>query len=115
MRTGFFVTGTDTGIGKTVVATALTKTLGAKYWKPIQTGSIEGTDSDFVRKWLGAENVLPEAYVFKAPLSPHLASVRENKNIEVEKIIEKFKTYTGRFIVEGAGGALVPINSSTLM
>jgi dethiobiotin synthase len=115
VRNGFFVTGTDTGVGKTVVSTVLTMSLRAKYWKPIQTGSIDGTDSEFVKKWAGANSVLPEAHIFKAPLSPHLASSRENKTIDLKHIVKTFETLSGKFIVEGAGGALVPINESALM
>jgi len=111
----FFVTGTDTGIGKTIVSTTLTIGLHAKYWKPIQTGSIEGTDSNFVKEWAGANSVLPETYVFKAPVSPHLASKLEDQTIDLDKVLSELRAYTGDLIIEGAGGVHVPIDSGFLL
>ena len=77
MPKGFFVTGTDTGVGKTVVSALLCAALDAIYWKPIQTGSIEGTDRDTVMRLAGSAaktQTLPEVYCFRPPVSPHLAA-----------------------------------------
>lgn len=107
----FFITGTDTDIGKSVIASWLCIHTSADYWKPIQTGSIQGTDSDYVRQ-LAHANIHPEAYVFKAPSSPHIAAEMENCHIDINYIhLPKIN----KLIVEGAGGVLVPINKSVLM
>ena len=74
--TRFVVTGTDTGIGKTVFAAALAGALNARYWKPVQSGLEDETDSEAVARLSGlpAEHILPEAYRLSAPLSPHLSA-----------------------------------------
>jgi dethiobiotin synthetase len=114
-RSGFFVTGTDTGIGKTVVSTTLSVGLKANYWKPIQTGSREGTDSGFLRQWIGNDRIWPEAYVFSDPVSPHVAAEGERQTIELSQILDEYQKISGTVIVEGAGGLLVPIGVDTLM
>jgi dethiobiotin synthetase len=78
MMRRFFVTGTDTGVGKTVLSALLCAALDAIYWKPIQTGLIEGTDRETVMQIAGIaqEQTLPEAYTFGPPVSPHLAAKR---------------------------------------
>ena len=70
------VTGTDTGIGKTVFAAALAGALDGCYWKPMQSGLADETDSDAVRRLSGlaAERILPERYRLRTPASPHLAA-----------------------------------------
>ena len=101
-----FITGTNTDIGKSLVSSWLCLHTKYDYFKPIQTGSIESMDSMLVKQWSGA-NIHPEAYVFKQPLSPHLAASAENAEIDITKIkLPK----TNNLIVEGAGGLLVPIN-----
>src|SRR5277367_4823052 len=72
----FFVTGTDTGVGKTMVSALLCAALNAIYWKPIQTGTREGTDRKTVMELAGLprSRTIPEAYRFAPPVSPHLAA-----------------------------------------
>ena len=72
-----FITGTDTNIGKTLASAWLCLHTGSDYFKPIQTGSIEGTDSAFVSGIIKSK-VHPETYLFKAPESPHIAAEAEN-------------------------------------
>lgn len=111
-----FVTGTDTGVGKTLVCAALMTAFdSAYYWKPVQTGSEEGTDTDWIRSVTGLpkERFLPEAYCFKKPLSPHVASAFEGESIDVNSI--RLPQLEGRLIVEGAGGVMVPLNDRHLM
>ena len=74
--TSFFITGTDTNIGKTVIAAALVYKFNATYWKPLQTGAVEGTDTDFVRNILSLpeKRIVSPAYSYNPPLSPHLAA-----------------------------------------
>src|SRR5579862_3873747 len=84
----FFVTGTDTNVGKTVVSALLCAALDALYWKPIQTGTRNGTDRQTVMRLaqLTLERTLPETYAFAPPVSPHLAAQRAGVRIDLRKI-----------------------------
>lgn len=117
MAERFFVTGTDTNVGKTVVSALLCAALGAIYWKPIQTGSREGTDRNTVMRLaeLPRNRTLPENYIFSPPVSPHLAARMAGARIELRKIRAPEIAASERMIAEGAGGALVPINRTQLM
>jgi dethiobiotin synthetase len=115
-----FITGTGTGIGKTVVSAILAEALQADYWKPIQAGYDEGTDTDWVRSVLSnnKSRVYPEVYRFKLPASPHLAAREEGRTISLEKIFSAFSQHVApgrRLIMEGAGGLLVPLNEHELV
>lgn len=114
MNAGFIVTGTDTGIGKTVFSAALTHALEAFYWKPIQSGLDGETDSDAVRRLaaIPEDRILPEAYRLSLPASPHVAAAREGINIERKRLA--LPKTSRPLIVEGAGGLLVPINGDLL-
>jgi dethiobiotin synthase len=107
----FFITGTDTEIGKTLIASWLCLQAEYKYFKPIQTGSEVDSDTEFVCEISGVQTY-PESYLFKKPLSPHLAASLESSKIDINNII---LPDTENLIVEGAGGALVPINEKILM
>jgi dethiobiotin synthetase len=113
----FFITGTDTGIGKTVVSALLCAALDAYYWKPIQTGTREGTDSRTVARIAERPRakILPEAYRFAPPVSPHLAAQKARTRIDFRAIRLPEIGVNENLIVEGAGGALVPINDTQLM
>ena len=107
--TRFVVTGTDTGIGKTIFSAALAQATGAPYWKPIQSGLEEDTDSEVVARLAGVPTI-PEAYRLVTPASPHRAA-------EIDGVIIDAETLTpppGDLIVEGAGGALVPVTRTIL-
>ncbi|MBI4083447.1 MAG: dethiobiotin synthase [Candidatus Lambdaproteobacteria bacterium] len=111
--TRVFVCGTDTGIGKTVVAGVLACAWGARYWKPIQAGAPDATgqgsptDSETVAGWIGAAQVLPERYRLARPLSPHLAAREEG--IEIALSAFALPPGSGPLVVEGAGGLYTPI------
>ncbi len=106
------VTGTDTGVGKTIFSAALAASLGATYWKPIQSGlDDERGDSDTVRR-LGVERVIPEAYRLRRPLSPHRAAELDSVMIEPDRIVPP--RVEGPLVIEGAGGVLVPVTRSLL-
>ncbi|MGN7929367.1 dethiobiotin synthase [Sphingopyxis sp. 22461] len=107
--TRFVVTGTDTGIGKTIFSAALAQATGTPYWKPIQSGLEEETDSEAVARLAGVP-IRPEAWRLITPASPHLAAEIDGVNIELETLTPP----TGNLIVEGAGGALVPVTRATL-
>lgn len=110
----FFVAGTDTDVGKTFVSAILTAGLQATYWKPIQSGSIEGTDTKTVQQFtaLPARHFLPELYSFKEPLSPHAAADLEGREVDPNKLLLPKQTdyKTKHLLIEGAGGLFVPLN-----
>ena len=112
MSRAIIVTGTDTGIGKTVFAAALAAALGAAYWKPIQSG-LDGdySDSETVSR-LGAPRILPEAYRLTEPLSPHRAAELDGMAIDPSRLL--LPDVEGTLVVEGAGGLMVPVTRSLL-
>jgi dethiobiotin synthetase len=113
MTRGYVVTGTDTGVGKTVIAAGLAGYLGARYWKPIQAGLDEETDSDAVRRLTeDRAEVLPEAYRLTTPCSPHEAARIDGVRVDPAELI--LPSGKGPLIVEGAGGVLVPVDGDTL-
>jgi dethiobiotin synthetase len=115
--TGYFVTGTDTNVGKTVLSALLVAALDAMYWKPVQTGASEGTDRESVRRWaeVPLDRLPAERYRFDPPVSPHLASREEGVRIDLDAF-ELPEAPAGRkWIVEGAGGVMVPLNERDLM
>ncbi|CAN5387259.1 hypothetical protein BH10CYA1_BH10CYA1_52530 [soil metagenome] len=110
----FFITGTGTDVGKTVISGILLSGLEAKYWKPIQSGN--PTDTSYLKEIteLPAENFMPERHTFSQPVSPHLASSLSGKRIEL-KDFELPEHRDSHLIVEGAGGLLVPLNEKDLI
>ncbi|WP_170461492.1 dethiobiotin synthase [Ruegeria arenilitoris] len=104
--TTVIVTGTDTGVGKTVFSAGLTAALGAQYWKPVQSGLEDETDSQIVAR-LSGQPVLPEAYLLNLPASPHLSAEAEGVEIDLDRLT---LPQTDRpLVVEGAGGVMVPL------
>ncbi|MEM8643255.1 MAG: dethiobiotin synthase, partial [Pseudomonadota bacterium] len=112
---GFFVTGTDTEVGKTLVSAWLLTQLDAAYWKPIQAGTVPTTDSATVQQLaeLPVSRVLPEAYLLPEPMAPHEAARRANIALDMAKI--KLPPHDGLVVVEGAGGLMVPIAAGAYM
>jgi dethiobiotin synthetase len=104
------VSGTDTGIGKTVLAGAIAQATGAAYWKPIQAGLDEASDSERVAA-LGVRT-LPEAYRLATPCSPHWAA--EIDGVTLEDAALALPASEPDLVVEGAGGVLVPIRDDLL-
>ena len=110
MTPRFVVSGTDTGIGKTMFAAALTDALGGYYWKPVQSGLAEETDSETVAR-LGRiphERIVPEAYRFSTPASPHLSARIDGVAIDTARLAPPVTD--GALVIEGAGGLLVPLS-----
>ena len=105
-----FVAGIGTDVGKTVVSAVLTQALKADYWKPIQTGAEFDNDTERVKKLVTNNSSVfhPEAYCFKASMSPHAAAKAENLRINLENI--KLPQTKNTLIIEGAGGLFVPLN-----
>lgn len=123
MLRGVFVTGTDTNVGKTVVSAALLHRYGCqasvRYWKPIQTGIERDDDTAEVHRLGGCSrgDFLPPSVRLPCPVSPHLAAKWAGKTIDLQRLVGWTIDYAGphRWLVEGAGGVLVPINDSETM
>jgi dethiobiotin synthetase len=113
--TGYFVTGTDTDVGKSVACAYLMHALGADYWKPVQAGLEGETDSAFVARISGlpADRFHKPRYELRSPLSPHEAARRDGIAISLDAF--DLPKSARPLIVEGAGGALVPLNGDALM
>ncbi|OJF96265.1 dethiobiotin synthase [Pararhizobium antarcticum] len=112
MTARFVVTGTDTGIGKTVFAAGLAGVLAASYWKPVQAGLDTETDSETVRRLGGLPGIriLSEAYRLKTPASPHLAARIDGVTIDPATLLPP--AADGPLVIEGAGGLLVPLSET---
>ena len=115
-----FVTGIGTGIGKTVISAIIAEALQADYWKPVQAGYDDGTDSEWMSNMLSnsKSKIYPEVYRLKLPASPHLSAKDEGRTISSEKIFSVYAQYIvpgRRLIIEGAGGLLVPLNEHELV
>ncbi|MBL4748339.1 MAG: ATP-dependent dethiobiotin synthetase BioD [Magnetovibrio sp.] len=110
--TRLIISGTDTDVGKTVVAAMLTLALGARYFKPVQCGTQPETDTQAVIRMTGlsTDRVLAEAVVLSHPLSPHRAAELDGVSIDVQSLTPP----AGPVIVEGAGGLMVPVTRHML-
>lgn len=117
MTQRYFITATDTGIGKTLLSAMLCAALDAMYWKPIQTGTLDATDRQTVMRvaGMGEDRVLKEVYSFVPPVSPHLAARWAGVEIKLENLSLPADLGNESLIVEGAGGVLVPINERQFM
>jgi 8-amino-7-oxononanoate synthase len=113
---GLFVTGTDTGVGKTVVSAALMSRFRARmalrYWKPVQTGIEQDDDTAEVQRLSGCseDELLREGVRLRHPVSPHLAAAWAGERIDAQHLSRL--VHPGSWVIEGAGGVLVPLNDS---
>lgn len=114
MTPRFIITGTDTGIGKTLFSAALTDALCGCYWKPVQSGLNEETDSEAVARLgrIPPERILPEAYRLRTPASPHLSARIDAVSIAPESLLPP--VVNRPLVIEGAGGLLVPLTEKTV-
>lgn len=112
MNARIVVTGTDTGIGKTVFSAALAGALDAFYWKPVQAGLDEETDHDTVARLSGLpqSRLLREAYRLRTPASPHLAARIDG--ITIDETALALPNVDGPLVIEGAGGLMVPLTET---
>ena len=120
MISPIFITGIGTNIGKTVVSAIVAEALEADYWKPVQAGYANGTDSEWMKTILSntESKVHPEIYKLKLPASPHIAAGNENVEISLEQIYSAYcqlssdnhRNGNSLLVIEGAGGLLVPLN-----
>lgn len=109
MSQKLFVTGISTNVGKTVVSAILAEALKASYWKPVQAGDLEMSDSMKVKSLTKNVVVLEEAFKLTAPMSPHAAARIDG--VELPTSLD-YPAVEGNLIIEGAGGLLVPINDA---
>ena len=114
-----FITGIGTGVGKTLISAIITEALQADYWKAIQAGYDDGTDSEFVKSLLSntRSTIFPETYKLSLPASPHIAAREENIRISLDKLVADFQhiqqtSKADYLVIEGAGGLLVPLNDN---
>ncbi len=115
MKNAFFVSGIGTDVGKTIVSSVLCELLFANYWKPLQSGELENTDSMKVERLVSFQTFkyFPEQFRLTQPLSPHVSAKLDGFHIEATDFV--FPEFTGNLIVEGAGGLMVPVNENALL
>ena len=111
----YFVTGIDTGIGKTIVSAVLVEKLKADYWKPVQSGDLDNSDSISIEHLISntSSKIHPEAYRLNQPFSPHKSAAIDGITIDPENLVPPKTDNT--LIIEGAGGLMVPLNSRFLI
>lgn len=107
-----FITGIGTDVGKTIASAIVTESLEADYWKPIQAGDVDNSDSHKIQSYLSNSKtkIHPNSYLLQTPASPHLAAALDGIAIDIKNIKEP-KTKNS-LVVEGAGGIFVPINET---
>ncbi|WP_329805905.1 dethiobiotin synthase [Flavobacterium facile] len=107
-----FITGIGTDVGKTIASSIIVEALEADYWKPIQAGDLDNSDTNKVEKYVSNTTTKfhKNAYALQTPASPHLAAEIDGITIELKKIIEP--TTSNHLVVEGAGGIYVPLNNA---
>lgn len=110
----YFVTGIGTEVGKTVISAILVQALKADYWKPIQCGDLDFSDSMKIEQWVQhPTKIFPERHRLQAPMSPHAAAEKEAVQIKLSDF--QVPISENPLIVEGAGGLMVPLNDRDLM
>jgi dethiobiotin synthetase len=102
------ISGVGTDVGKTVVSAIFCKALGFNYWKPIQAGDLDHSDSMKVGAFCPEIHVFEEQFRLKSPMSPHAAARKDGVSIELSDF--SIPPHSGNLIIEGAGGLMVPIN-----
>lgn len=110
-----FISGIDTGIGKTLVSAILTEKLNADYWKPIQSGDLDKSDTLKIKSLISNKvtHFFPEAYALTQPFSPHKSAALDKVTIDLENIV--LPKTDNQLIIEGAGGLMVPLNDNFLI
>jgi len=108
----YFITGISTEVGKTVASAIITEALAADYWKPVQSGDLEYSDTHKVKELISNSTSVfhPNSYALQTPMSPHASAEIDGITIEIDKIVEP--TTENNLVIEGAGGLLVPLNDS---
>ncbi|NAW51902.1 dethiobiotin synthase [Elizabethkingia argentiflava] len=114
MNIRFFITGIGTGVGKTVVSAILVKCFQSDYWKPVQAGDLDDSDSMKVFDLVGkGHKIHPECFRLKYPASPHQSAAMQGVKIQLSEF--KIPSTTRSLVIEGAGGLFVPLNQCEFM
>lgn len=110
MKHQYIIAGISTEIGKTLISSILTESFEADYWKPVQSGALDFTDTDTVKNLISNTKTVfhPEAYRLTKPMSPHAAAAIDGIDIQLANFI--LPQTTNNLIVELAGGLMVPLN-----
>jgi dethiobiotin synthetase len=110
-----FITGNGTDIGKTIISAIITEHLEADYWKPIQSGELENTDTMKVQRLVSNSKTVfhPEQFKLVQPLSPHASAEIDNIQIHLKDF--KLPVTNNHLVIEGAGGLMVPLNNQILI
>lgn len=110
-----FITGIGTDVGKTMASAIITEALEADYWKPVQAGDLQNTDSHKVKSYISNKKttIYPNSYALNTPASPHHAAERDGILIDLKAIKEP--ETTNHLVIEGAGGLLVPLNDDNFV
>lgn len=110
-----FITGIGTGIGKTVISAIVAEKLKADYWKPVQSGDLDDSDTMKVQKLVSNDitKFHPEAYRLTQAFSPHKSAAIDKVTIDLENI--QLPETDNQLVIEGAGGLMVPLNDNFLM
>ena len=108
----YFITGISTEVGKTVASAIITEALEADYWKPVQSGDLEYSDTHKVQELISNKKSVfhQNSYALNTPMSPHASAEIDGVTIELDKIVEPVTE--NNLVIEGAGGLLVPLNDS---
>lgn len=112
MKQSYFITGIDTEVGKTMISAIVTEALKADYWKPIQAGDLDNSDTHKVERLISNKKTQfhKNAFALKTPMSPHAAAEIDGVQVSSKTIIRP--ETSNNLVVEGAGGLLVPISDS---
>jgi len=107
-----FITGIGTDVGKTIASAIVTEALEADYWKPIQAGDLDNSDTHKVKRYVSNNKSIffENSYALNTPASPHYAAAVDNIILDLKKIVEPVTQ--NHLVVEGAGGVFVPINDT---
>lgn len=107
----YFITGISTEVGKTVASAIITEALEADYWKPVQSGDLEYSDTHKVKNLISNNTSVfhENSYALNTPMSPHASAEIDGITIDVDKITEP--ATKNNLVIEGAGGLLVPLNN----
>lgn len=107
----YFITGIGTEVGKTITSSIVVKALQADYWKPVQAGDLDYSDTHKVKALVNDDRITfhDNTYALKTPMSPHAAAAIDNLEIDLSQI-QRPET-SNPLVIEGAGGLLVPLNS----
>lgn len=109
----YVISGIGTEVGKTIVSAIVSEALKATYWKPVQAGELENTDSHKIERLTSNVRILPEAFKLNEPMSPHAAAEIDGVEINLNSFV--LPSIETNLVIEGAGGLLVPMNNQGLL